>query len=292
MSALFISLSAAAALMRPTATWANHPVLVEGNCNNPPAGNPAPVTPGQCGDYDGDGLIGTAEDADGDRVFGTINGANAATATGVNNNGTITIVTSGTFAEQVTLTGNVTLQAASGVDANIDAILQGDPNSPTRETTPGIIVNAPSNRRVVIRNVGTCNWTNGIQVNGDSNVTIDRVRAEHNVNYGIEVNGNAAVRSIIVKSRRQVSEWIPLGSIFLRRAPLIPASGSRSKVPRAARFTELKSSAASVPRSPTLRVGESGRPLFLCSTISPVSPRPANRPTVAPIPVTNHLKRA
>ncbi len=51
LSALFISLSAAAALMRPTATWANHPVLVEGNCNNPPAGNPAPVTPGQCGDY-------------------------------------------------------------------------------------------------------------------------------------------------------------------------------------------------------------------------------------------------
>ena len=194
MSALFISLSAAAALMCPTAAWANHPVLVEGNCNNPPAGNPAPVTPGQCGDYDGDGLIGTAEDADGDRVFGTINGANAATATGVNNNGTITIVTSGTFAEQVTLTGNVTLQAASGVDANIDAILQGDPNSPTRETTPGIIVNAPSNRRVVIRNVGVRNWTSGIQVNGDSNVSIDRVRAEHNVNYGIEVNGNAAVK--------------------------------------------------------------------------------------------------
>ena len=165
MSALFISLSAAAALMCPTAAWANHPVLVEGNCNNPPAGNPAPVTPGQCGDYDGDGLIGTAEDADGDRVFGTINGANAATATGVNNNGTITIVTSGTFAEQVTLTGNVTLQAASGVDANIDAILQGDPNSPTRETVPGIIVDAPSNRRVVIRNVGTRNWTSGIQVN-------------------------------------------------------------------------------------------------------------------------------
>jgi len=185
---------AAAALFCAPAVWANHPVLVEGNCNNPPAGNPTAVTPGTCGDYDGDGLIGTAEDEDGDRVFGTINGANAATATGVNNNGTITIVTSGTFAEQVTLTGNVTLQAAPGVDANIDAVLQGDAGSTARQDTPGIIVNAPANRRVIIRNIASRNWTSGIQVNGQSRVSIERCRLEHNVNYGVEVNGSAAVQ--------------------------------------------------------------------------------------------------
>jgi len=167
---------------------------VEGNCNNPPAGNPAAVTPGTCGDYDGDGLIGTAEDMDGDRVFGTINGANAATATGVSNNGTITIVTSGTFSEQVTLTGNVTLQAAPGVDANIDAVLQGDPNATARQSQAGIIVNAPGNRRVIIRNIASRNWTSGIRVIGDSRVSIERCRLEHNVNYGIEVKGNAAVQ--------------------------------------------------------------------------------------------------
>lgn len=189
-----LSLSAAVALLCPATAFANHPVLVEGNCNNPPAGNPAAVAPGTCGDYDGDGLIGTAEDEDGDRVFGTIAGANGTGATAANNNGTITIVTSGTFAEQVTLTGNVTLQAAPGVDANIDAVLQGDPNATARQSTPGIIVDAPGNRRVIIRNIASRNWTSGIQVNGQSRVSIERCRVEHNVNYGIEVTGSAAVQ--------------------------------------------------------------------------------------------------
>lgn len=174
--------------------FANHPVLVEGNCNNPPAGNPAPPAgspAGTCGDFDGDGRIGTAEDTDGDRVFGTINGANS--SAGINNNGTITIVTSGTFPETITLTGNVTLQAAPGVDANIDAVLQGDPGSGARQNAPGIIVNAPANRRVVIRNISSRNWTSGVQIFGDSNVLIVNSRFEHNTNYGIEVDGNARV---------------------------------------------------------------------------------------------------
>lgn len=170
---------------------ANHPVLVEGNCNNPPAGNPGPVTAGTCGDYDGDGRIGTAEDNDGDRVFGTINAANG--AAGINNNGTITIVTSGTFPEIVRITGNVTLQAAPGVDANLDAVLQGDPGSGARQNSPGIIVNSPANRYVVIRNILSKNWTSGIQINGDSRVAIESSRFENNVNYGIEVTGNARV---------------------------------------------------------------------------------------------------
>lgn len=171
---------------------ANHPVLLEGNCNNPPAGNSTVITPGTCGDYDGDGLIGTAEDNDGDRVFGTIAAANG--ILGVNNNGTITIVTSGTFAESVTITGNVTLQAAPGVDANIDAVLQGDLDNIARQGLPGIIVNAPANRYVVIRNITSRNWTSGIQVNGESRVAIESCRVEHNVNYGIEVNDTARVK--------------------------------------------------------------------------------------------------
>ncbi len=171
--------------------FANHPVLVEGNCNVPPAGSNSAPAPGTCGDFDGDGLIGTAEDNDGDRVFGTINGANS--AAGINNNGTITIVTSGTFPEQVTLTGNVTLQAAPGVSANLDAVLQGDPGSGVRQGQPGIIVNSPANRYVVIRNILSKNWTSGIQINGDSRVAIVDSKFENNVNYGIEVNGNARV---------------------------------------------------------------------------------------------------
>lgn len=131
--------------------YANHPVLVEGNCLNPPAGNPAPPLgslAGTCGDYDGDGRIGTAEDNDGDRVFGTLTRA-LANATGANQNGRVLIVTSGVFAETLTITGangNVQLEAAPGVDANIDAVLQGDPGNAARQNAPGIIVDAPDNR--------------------------------------------------------------------------------------------------------------------------------------------------
>ena len=38
---------------------ANHPVLVEGNCDSPVPGTTL-VAPGTCGDFDGDGRIGTA----------------------------------------------------------------------------------------------------------------------------------------------------------------------------------------------------------------------------------------
>ena len=171
---------------------ANHPVLVEGNCNVPPVGSSPVITPGTCGDHDGDGLIGTAEDMDGDRVFGTVAGALG--AAGANQNGRVVIVTSGTFAEVVNLTaanGNVTLEAAAGVDASIDAVLQGDPGSAGRQNAPGILVNAPVDRIVTIRNLMSRNWTDGVRIQGSSRVFIDNVRVEHNVNHGIRVSDAA-----------------------------------------------------------------------------------------------------
>lgn len=186
-----LSVAVSSVWMAPEVS-ANHPVLVEGNCNNPPAGNPGPVPPGTCGDYDGDGRIGTAEDMDGDRVFGTINAANG--PAGVSNNGTITIVTSGTFPEVVVLAGNVTLEAAPGVNANVDAVLQGDAASTARQGTRGILVNALANRFVVIRNITSKNWTVGIQVEGNSNVLIENCRVENNINYGILVQDTAKVK--------------------------------------------------------------------------------------------------
>jgi hypothetical protein len=187
-----------------TAAYANHPVLVEGNCNGTEAqtGLRTTVPPGTCGDYDGDGRIGTAEDTDeADRVFGTIGaalgpGTGAAAGTGANQNGSVTIVSSGVFAETVNITaagGNVTLQGAPGVEANIDAVLQGAPGNAQRQGAPGIIVNSPSNRYVVIRNITSRNWTSGIQVLGDSRVAIMNSRMENNVNYGIEIKDNARV---------------------------------------------------------------------------------------------------
>jgi parallel beta-helix repeat protein len=121
---------------------------------------------------------------------------------GANQNGRVVIVTSGTFAEVVQITaanGNVTIEAVPGVEANIDAVLQGDPGSGGRQNAPGIVVDAPANRRVVLRNLVSRNWTEGIRVQGSSFVTIDRCRVENNVNYGIRVLGTA--KAVINDSR-------------------------------------------------------------------------------------------
>lgn len=182
-----------------TPALANHPVLVEGNCLGTPTSAAAVngLAGAACGDFDGDGLIGAAEDADGDNVFGTIAGGLA----DISQNGIITIVSSGTFPEVVTITGNVTLEAAPGVSANIEAFVQGEPapESGSLQGAPGIVVNAPANRQVVLRNLTTRNWTDGVRVTGESRVMIDNVRAEHNINNGIVVSDSARVA--IVNSR-------------------------------------------------------------------------------------------
>lgn len=192
---------------------ANHPVLVEGNCDSPVPGTTL-VSPGTCGDFDGDGRIGTAEDTDGaDRIFGTINaaigpGTGAAAGTGANHNGLVKIVASGRFAEAIYIgqnvggpgspgvanPGNLTLEAAPGVNAMIDAILQGDPagGNVTRTNGVGIVINytAPD-RRVTLRNLDIRNWDIGVEVSGTSRVTIDNCRFENNLNGGIKLGGTS-----------------------------------------------------------------------------------------------------
>jgi parallel beta-helix repeat protein len=167
---------------------ANHPVLVEGEK-----------------DFDGDGLIGLAEDTDdpNDRVFGTLNAALAAAFGGAAQNGRITIVTSGRFAEQLFINGtngNVTVEAAPGVEANIDAVVAGARgatftvgNNASRQEVPGIVIDAASNRRITLRNLVIRNWSEGVTVLNDSHVTLDKCRLEGNRDYGIRVVGNARV---------------------------------------------------------------------------------------------------
>ncbi|MEW6732867.1 MAG: right-handed parallel beta-helix repeat-containing protein [Acidobacteriota bacterium] len=165
----------------PFSSSANHPVLVEGDT-----------------DFDGDGLLGIAENTDNstDRIFGTITAALDMPNGGANQNGRVTIVTSGRFPELVVITGangNVSLEGAPGVDANIDAVLAGATGNPERQAQPGIVVNAPSTRVITIRNIMSRNWTDGIQVTGSSRVIIDNCRLEQNVNFGIRVMGTARV---------------------------------------------------------------------------------------------------
>jgi len=199
---------------------ANHPVLVEGNCDSPVPGTTL-VSPGTCGDYDGDGRIGTAEDTDGaDRIFGTINaalgpGTGAAAGTGANFNGSIMILGDGRFAESIYIgenfgtggsaaPGNVTLEAAPGVSADIDAVLQGDPagGNGLRQSQPGITVSYltnASNRVVTLRNLTVRNFDTGIWANNASRVFIDNCRVENNLNFGIRVSNTS--RATVINSK-------------------------------------------------------------------------------------------
>lgn len=162
--------------------YANHPVLVEGES-----------------DFDGDGLIGVDEDLDGDRVFGRLAVALAANLGAINNNGKITIVTSGRFPESLLITGangNVTLEAAPGVEANIDAVLAGVAGNVNRQTIPGIVVDAGGNRRIILRNLVVRNWSAGIVIQGNSHVVVDNCRIDQNLNYGIRATGSGVQAAI------------------------------------------------------------------------------------------------
>lgn len=198
-----------------------HTVLVEGNCDSPVPGTTL-VAPGTCGDYDGDGRIGSAEDTDGaDRIFGSINaalgtGTGAAAGTGINHNGRVLIVTSGRFYEAIYIganlcgagcpgagsPGNVTLEAAPGVSAVIDAMFQGDPTggNNARLISTGIAISYIPNtttgltREVVLRNLTVRNFARGTEISHNARVLIDNCRFENNQNYGILLNfGTLAV---------------------------------------------------------------------------------------------------
>jgi hypothetical protein len=178
-------------LAMPSIGLANHPVLVEGEA-----------------DFDGDGRIGQAEDQDGAAgdaaglTFGTIAGCLGALNAAINQNGICQIVTSGNFAEVVNITNQVTIEAAPGVLANIEAFLAGpDPrrqqfptaagNANALQGAPGIVINSPANRYVILRNLSVTNWTDGIRVMGNSHVLIDDVQVDHNINNGIVISDNA-----------------------------------------------------------------------------------------------------
>lgn len=188
--AVFCSLCLCLMLAPPAA--ANHSVQVEGDT-----------------DFDGDGLLGTDEDGDGDLVFGTLNGALQDTPGSISQNGRITVVTSGKFLEGLTVTagGNVIIEAAPGVSANLEAFNPpgNDPGNTTRQNAPGITVDSDGSFIVVLRNLTIRNWTTGILAQGSSRVTVDGCLLDSNVSYGIRARENARVT--IVNSRVDASGY-------------------------------------------------------------------------------------
>jgi hypothetical protein len=218
---MFVALIVGTTNLSTTNVSANHPVLVEGNCDSPVPGTTI-VNIGTCGDFDGDGRIGTAEDTDGaDRIFGTLRaalgpGTGAAAGTGANQNGRITIVKSGRFATDVLIIGmpppgfegqgtatpgNVTIEAAPGVDAIIDAVLQGDPagGNTARQAGPAILINSTPGVVTTLRNLVIRNYADGVAIANDSRVNIDNCKFENNRDNGV----NAFDRSRVVISNSQ-----------------------------------------------------------------------------------------
>ena len=186
-------------------TSANHPVLVEGNCDSPVPGTVI-VQQGTCGDFDGDGRIGTAEDTDGaDRIFGTISaavgpGTGAAAGTGANFNGRVIIVKSGRYSEAIdpmttnsmitlNIAAHLQIEAAPGVEANIDAVFQGDPagGNTARQGGIGILMNLAPGASVTLRNLTIRNFLIGIRQKGGGRLLIDNCRIDNNFDYGVQV---------------------------------------------------------------------------------------------------------
>jgi hypothetical protein len=92
--------------------------------------------------------------------------------------------------------GNVTIEAAPGVEANINAVQQGDPGggNVTRQGLTGIQISyATNDRRVILRNLIISNYNTGVAITNESRVTIDNCRFENNLNFGIRAQNNAIV---------------------------------------------------------------------------------------------------
>ena len=208
----------ALALFGAVPSSANHPVLVEGNCDSPVPGTTL-VSPGTCGDFDGDGRIGTAEDTDGaDRIFGTISaalgpGTGAAAGTGANQNGRIIIVKSGRFSEAVSVTtnamlniqsnGHVQIEAAPGVEANIDAVFQGDPGggNNVRQEAIGVLVSLGPGATATLRNLTIRNFAIGIRQQGTGRLLLEDCRIDNNRDFGAQVLNE----SKIIVERTQIN---------------------------------------------------------------------------------------
>lgn len=196
-----LSLTLVAFTLSGASTQAQTQRLVEGNCATIQESTGTTVTPGACGDYDGDGRIGKAEDEDGDNVFGTIVGA----FSGINQltQLTVTVVTSGVFAYGPSIYGaggsTVILQAAPGVEAVIDSfVVSGLALGP--DEAPGITVinfSSGGSRRkpdlVVLRNLTIRNFNKGILVAGNVHVAIENCRVGSIADVGIEVGADARV---------------------------------------------------------------------------------------------------
>jgi hypothetical protein len=92
----------------------------------------------------------------------------------------------------------VTIQAAPGVSAEINAVLQGDVagNNNVRQEGVGIDVFAASpDNKIILRNLTIRNYATGLRLQANSRVTIENCRFENNRDYGIQVLNTARLEA-------------------------------------------------------------------------------------------------
>ena len=101
--------------------------------------------------------------------------------------------------------GNVTIEAVPGVNADINAVQQGDPlgGNTTRQGTTGIYVLYPAAfpNVVTLRNLSIRNFGEGITAVLNSKVIIDNCRIEGNQNSGVRVRDFASRRITTTASK-------------------------------------------------------------------------------------------
>jgi hypothetical protein len=121
------------------------------------------------------------------------------------------------------------LEAAPGVHAIIDAVLQGDPagGNPARQNGPGIFVfylPGEGDRRVTLRNLTIRNFSVGIETSGVS-VEVVNCRLENNLEYGIRTGGSSR---LVVLDSEVVNTGFRIGV-----ASGVPAAGQGIRINQA-----------------------------------------------------------
>jgi hypothetical protein len=115
--------------------------------------------------------------------------------------------------------GHIEIAAAPGVEAMIDAVLQGDPagNNTNRQNSVGVVYSAAADRRMILRNLTIRNWLEGIRVQGDGRLTVQDCRIENNLNFGIFARENSRVavyRSQINANGFRIGASVPTTTTF------------------------------------------------------------------------------
>jgi parallel beta-helix repeat protein len=91
--------------------------------------------------------------------------------------------------------GNIEIAAAPGVEAIIDAVLQGDPagGNNFRQESVGLLFSTTADRRIILRNLTVRNWAEGLRAVNAARITVIGCRFQNNRDFGIRAADSSRV---------------------------------------------------------------------------------------------------